>query len=131
MSEKFVHITLCPPSRLSLRTALVCRISSQRTPSVCRLICVAIGAPYSPTNKGEVWALKRTKKPVGLRLSVLTIKLNELTNYGNQSQESDITTLVIYIFQPNTVGKWKERFGLIFPSIYQHPHNLLVLGCNM
>jgi len=48
--------------------------------SVYRLICVAIGAPYSTTNKGEVWALQRTKKPAGLRLSILTIKLNKQTN---------------------------------------------------
>jgi len=44
--------------------------------SVCRLICIAIWHPYSTTNIGEVWALQRTKKPAGLRLSVLTIKLN-------------------------------------------------------
>jgi len=28
-------------------------------------------------NKGEVWALQRTKKPVGLRLSVLAIKFKQ------------------------------------------------------
>jgi len=43
--------------------------------NVCRLICVANWHPYSTMNKGEVWALQRTKKPEGLRLSVLAIKL--------------------------------------------------------
>jgi len=43
---------------------------------LCRLICVAIWRPYLTTNEGEVWALQRTTKPAGLRLSVLTIKLN-------------------------------------------------------
>jgi len=45
---------------------------------VCRLICVTIRRPYSTTNEGDVWALQRTKKPAGLRLSVLTIKSNLL-----------------------------------------------------
>jgi len=42
---------------------------------VCRLICVTIWCPYSTTNEGEVWALQRTTKPEGLRMSVLTIRL--------------------------------------------------------
>jgi len=37
---------------------------------VC-VFCAAFGEPYSTMNKGEVWALQRTKKSVGLRLSVL------------------------------------------------------------
>jgi len=82
MSAKFVLVTRqlpaqCLPSRLSLGTALVPRGSLTNDTSVCRLICVAIGAPYSTTNKGVVWALQRTKKHAGLpqRLSVLAIKL--------------------------------------------------------
>jgi len=48
-------------------------VSSQRT-LVCRLICAAIKGEVSATNEGEVWAPQRPKKPVELRLSVLTIK---------------------------------------------------------
>jgi len=57
----------------SLGTALVRRDFITKDTSVCRLICAAIWRPYSTMNKGEVWALQRTKKPVGLRLSVLAI----------------------------------------------------------
>jgi len=63
------------PSRLSLGTALLHRGFITKDTSVCRLICAVIWLPYSTTNKGEVWALQRTKKPAGLHLSVLTIKL--------------------------------------------------------
>jgi len=66
----------CSPSRLSLGTALVRRDCITKDTSVCRLICVAIWHPYLTTNEVEVWALQRTKKPAGLRLSVLTIKFN-------------------------------------------------------
>jgi len=59
------------PSRQSLGTALVRRGLITNDTSVCRLICVAIWRPYSTTNEDEVWALQRTKKPAGLRLSVL------------------------------------------------------------
>jgi len=34
-------------------------------------------------NKGEVWALQQTKKPVGLRLSVLPLLLKQTTNKQN------------------------------------------------
>jgi len=56
--------------------ALVCGGFITKDTSVCRLICVAIWRPYSTTNEGEVLALQRTNKPAGLRLLVLTIKLN-------------------------------------------------------
>jgi len=63
----------CSPGRLSLGTALVHRGFITKDTSVCRLICAAIWRPYSTTNEGEVWGLQRTKKPVGLPLTVLTI----------------------------------------------------------
>jgi len=65
----------CSPSRLSLGTGLVRRGFITKDTSVCRLICAAVWRPYSTTNEGEVWALQPTKKPAGLRLSFLTIKL--------------------------------------------------------
>jgi len=61
-------------------TALVRRGSITKDTSVCRLIFAAIRCPYSTTNKREVWAPQRTKKPVGLRLSVQTIKFNNNNN---------------------------------------------------
>jgi len=61
---------LCSPSWLSLGTAQVRRGFTTKDTSVCRVICAAICRPYSTTNKSEVWALQRTKKPVGLRASV-------------------------------------------------------------
>jgi len=64
---------LCSPSRLSLGMVLVRWGFITKDTSVCRLICAAIWLPYSTMNNGEVWALTRTKKPAGLRLSVLTI----------------------------------------------------------
>jgi len=51
----------CSPSRLSLGTALVHRSFNTKDTSVCRLICAAVWRPYSTTNEGEVWALKRTR----------------------------------------------------------------------
>jgi len=68
---------LSSPSRLSLVTALVRRGFITKDTSVCRLICAAIWRPYSTKNKGEVWALQHSKKPEGLRLSVLTIYLKQ------------------------------------------------------
>jgi len=68
------------PSRLSLRMALVCRGFITKDTSACKLICVAIWRPYSTTNEGEVWALQRTTKSAGLRLSGLTIKFNYIYN---------------------------------------------------
>jgi len=70
-------LALCSPSRLSLRAALVRRGFITKDTSVCKLICAAIGATYSTTNKGEVRALQWTKKLVGLRLSVLTKSSNK------------------------------------------------------
>jgi len=71
----------CSPSRLSLGTALVRRGFITKDTTVCRLIFVAGLRPYSATNEIEVWALQRTKKPAGLRLSVLTIKLFYIIYY--------------------------------------------------
>jgi len=45
------------------------------------------GAPYSTTNKGEVWTLQWTKKPVGLRLSVLAI-IVQIININNNNNDS-------------------------------------------
>jgi len=68
---------LCSRSRLSLGAALERRGFITKDTSVCRLICAAIWRTNSTTNKGEIWALQRTKKPVGLRLSVLAMKFNK------------------------------------------------------
>jgi len=56
--------------------------------------CVAAWRPYSTTNEGEVWALQRTKKPAGLRLSVLTINL--YYNYYHRNTNSKF--IYIYFF---------------------------------
>jgi len=42
----------CSPSRLSLRTALMCRGFITKDTSGCRLICAAIWRPCSTTNEG-------------------------------------------------------------------------------
>jgi len=68
---------LCSPSRIRLRTALVCRSFITKDTNLC-----CPWRPYSTTNKGEVWALQRTKKHVGLRRSVLAIKFKH-TNKQN------------------------------------------------
>jgi len=58
--------------------------------SVCRLICAANWHPYSTTNKGEVWALQQSKKPVGLCLSVLIIKFNNNNNCLKEGQQRGV-----------------------------------------
>jgi len=75
---------LWSPSRLSLGTALVRRGFTAKDTNLCRVICAAIGAP-STMSKGEVWALQWTKKPVGLRLSVLAIKFFKKSHHSNYS----------------------------------------------
>jgi len=47
-----------------------CYINENKHPSKIILLIIV---NYSTTNKGKVWALQQTKKPVGLRLSVQTI----------------------------------------------------------
>jgi len=39
------------------------------------------GAPYSTTNKGEVWAQQQTKNPEGLRMTVLAIAQTSKQKY--------------------------------------------------
>jgi len=72
--DYYYYLLLWSPAFCKV-TALARRGFITKDTSVCRLICVAIWRRYSATNKGEVWALQRTKKPEGLRLSVLMIKL--------------------------------------------------------
>jgi len=63
------------PSDMHAWTWMLFAFSLQRTLVCvdCRLNCAAIWRPYSTMIKGEVWALQRTKKSVGLCLSVLAI----------------------------------------------------------
>jgi len=90
---------LCSPSRLSLGAALMRRGFITPDTSVCKLICAAIWCPNSTLNRGEVWALQWTKKPVWLHLSVLASSMTASVSSSQIAQTHK---------QTNNRG-WKKR----------------------